>query len=44
MRQDSTLSYFDKRRPETTANRLIKRLEALGYTVNIQPQTAPVPA
>ena len=36
--------YFDKRRPETTANRLIKRLEALGYTVNIQPQTAPVTA
>lgn len=31
--------YFDKRRPETTAKHLIKRLEALGYTVALQSQT-----
>jgi transposase len=30
--------YFDKRRPEATAKHLIKRLEALGYTVNAQAQ------
>jgi len=36
--------YFDKRRPEATANHLVKRLEALGYTVNIQAQTASVAA
>jgi transposase len=36
--------YFDKRRPEATANHLVKRLEALGYTVNIQSQTASVTA
>jgi transposase len=28
--------YFDKRRPEATANRLIKRLEQLGYSVSLQ--------
>ena len=32
--------YFDKRRPEATAKHLIKRLEALGYTVNAQPAMA----
>ena len=32
--------YFDKRRPEATAKHLIKRLEALGYTVNAQAQPA----
>lgn len=31
--------YFDQRRPETTANRLVKRLERLGYQVSIQQQT-----
>jgi transposase len=36
--------YFDKRRPEATANHLVKRLEALGYMVNIQSQTAPLAA
>lgn len=36
--------YFDKRRPEATANHLVKRLEALGYTVNLQSQTAAVAA
>lgn len=32
--------YFDKRRPEATAKHLIKRLEALGYTVTAQAQPA----
>jgi transposase len=32
--------YFDKRRPEATARRLVKRLEQLGFTVSIQ-QPAP---
>jgi transposase len=35
--------YFDKRRPESTANRLIKRLERLGYSVSLQ-RPAPAPA
>jgi hypothetical protein len=28
--------YFEKRRPQTTAKHLIKRLEGLGYTVTVQ--------
>jgi transposase len=32
--------YFDKRRPEATARRLVKRLEQLGFTVSLQ-QPAP---
>ncbi len=28
--------YFDKRRPEATAKRLVKRLEQLGYSVSLQ--------
>ena len=36
--------YFDKRRPEATANRLVKRLEKLGYQVVIQSQPANVAA
>ena len=28
--------YFDKRRPEATAKRLLKRLEELGYSVSLQ--------
>jgi hypothetical protein len=28
--------YFDKRRPETTAKRLVKRLEHLGFQVSLQ--------
>jgi transposase len=35
--------YFDKRRPEATAKRLIKRLERLGYAVSLQ-QPDPAPA
>jgi transposase len=31
-------NYFDQRRPEATAKRLLKRLEQLGYAVQIQPQ------
>ena len=34
--------YFDKRRPEATAKRLVKRLEQLGYSVSLQqPAIAP---
>ena len=28
--------YFDKQRPDTTARRLVKRLERLGYAVTLQ--------
>jgi transposase len=34
--------YFDKRRPETTAKRLISRLEHLGYQVSLQQMAIPV--
>lgn len=34
--------YFDKRRPETTAKRLISRLEHLGYQVSLQQMSIPV--
>ena len=33
-------NYFDQRRPEATANRLVKRLEKLGYAVTLQQVTA----
>lgn len=36
--------YFDKRRPEATAQRLVKRLEHLGFQVSLQPTQAPVAA
>ena len=36
--------YFDKRRPEATAKRLVKRLEQLGYQVSIQQPPATVAA
>jgi hypothetical protein len=32
--------YFDKRRPEQTAKRLIGRLEQLGYKVTLQAEGA----
>jgi transposase len=35
--------YFDKRRPQATAKRLVKRLEQLGFSVSLQ-QLAPAPA
>jgi transposase len=34
--RDLGSDYFDKRRPEATAKRLLKRLEQLGYEVSIQ--------
>jgi transposase len=36
-------NYFDNRRPEATAKRLVKRLEQLGFSVALQ-QLAPIPA
>ncbi len=35
--------YFDQRRPEASAKRLVKRLQQLGYQVDLQP-AAPPPA
>jgi transposase len=37
-------NYFDNRRPEATAKRLVKRLEQLGYAVALQPAPALAPA
>lgn len=37
------VNYFDNRRPEATAKRLVKRLEQLGFSVALQ-QLAPIPA
>jgi transposase len=34
--RDLGADYFDKRRPEVTAKRLLKRLEQLGYEVSVQ--------
>ena len=34
--------YFDKRRPETTAKRLVKRLEHLGFQVALQQRQVPL--
>jgi transposase len=36
--------YFDQRRPEATAKRLVKRLERLGFQVSLQQSLAPVAA
>ena len=36
--------YFDKRRPEATAKRLVKRLEQLGFSVSLDQATAPLAA
>jgi transposase len=36
--------YFDKQDPETTAKRLAKRIEKLGYQVTLQPQASAGPA
>jgi hypothetical protein len=35
---------FNKRRPASTVKRLVKQLEALGYTVSLEAQAAPVAA
>lgn len=42
--RDLGADYFDRRRPETTARRLIKRIERLGYQVSIQPAALTTPA
>ena len=34
--------YFDQRRPEATTNRLVKRLERMGFQVTLQPTSAPL--
>jgi transposase len=34
--RDLGADYFDKRRPQATANRLLKRLEQLGYQISVQ--------
>ncbi len=36
--------YFDRRRPEATAQRLVKRLEHLGFQVSLQQMQTPVAA
>jgi hypothetical protein len=36
--------YFDKRRPEATAKRLVKRLEQLGFQVTLQQTPVPLGA
>jgi len=36
--------YFDKRRPEATAKRLVKRLEQLDFTVSLEQASAPLAA
>jgi transposase len=36
--------YFDKRRPEVTAKRLMKRLEQLGFNVALEPATVSIAA
>lgn len=36
--------YFEKRSPEVAAKQFVKRLEQLGYSVVLQPQTAPTVA
>ena len=33
--------YFDKQRPDATAQRLVKRLERLGYSVTLQQNLMP---
>jgi transposase len=36
--------YFDKRRPEATTNRLVKRLKQMGFQVTLTPASAPLAA
>lgn len=36
--------YYDKLRPQVTANRLLRRLERLGYQVTLQPVSVPIAA
>jgi transposase len=37
-------NYFDQRRPEVTAKRLVKRLERLGYQVSLEQAAVPIAA
>lgn len=39
--EDLGADYFDKRRPETTSKRLVRRLEQLGFQVSLQPLAIP---
>jgi hypothetical protein len=39
--RDLDAYYFDKRRPEATVKRLVKRLEQLGYHVALEQTLAP---
>lgn len=41
---DLGADYFDKRRPEATAKRLVRRLEQLGYQVSLEQTVAPITA
>jgi transposase len=34
--------YFDRRRPETTAKRLVSRLEHMGYQVSLHQPSVPI--
>jgi transposase len=36
--------YFDRQRPEATARRLARRIEELGFTVQLTPAPVSVPA
>jgi transposase len=42
--RDLGADYFDKRRPEATAKRLVRRLEQLGYQVSLEQSLAPAAA
>ena len=39
--RDLGANYFDQRRPEVTAKRLLKRLAQLGYQVSLQSTSLP---
>jgi transposase len=41
---DLGANYFDEQDPVKTAQRLVKRIEKLGYQVTMQTQAAPAPA
>lgn len=41
---DLGADYLDRRRPEQTANRLVKRLKTLGFKVTLEPLTVPAAA
>lgn len=41
---DLGADYFDRRRPKQTANRLVKRLNTLGFNVTLEPLAVTAPA